>query len=717
MSFSPPASNGGSPITSYTVTATDATDPAHGGQTATGPASPITVTGLTNGDSYTFTVAATNTVGTGPASGASNPVTPATTPGAPSEVGATAGDGQATVSFSPPASNGGSPITGYTVTATDATDPAHGGQTATGPASPITVTGLTNGDSYTFTVAATNTVGTGPASGASNPVTPATTPGAPSEVGATAGDGQATVSFSPPASNGGSPITGYTVTATDATDPAHGGQTATGPASPITVTGLTNGDSYTFTVAATNAVGTGPASGASNPVTPATTPGAPSEVGATAGDGQATVSFSPPASNGGSPITGYTVTATDATDPAHGGQTATGPASPITVTGLTNGDSYTFTVAATNAVGTGPASGASNPVTPATTPGAPSEVGATAGDGQATVSFSPPASNGGSPITGYTVTATDATDPAHGGQTATGPASPITVTGLTNGDSYTFTVAATNAVGTGPVSGASNPVVPQVPAPGRPGAPTAVAGNAAATVTVTAPTSGGTPSSYTVTAADATNPAHGGQTCTVAGAAGSCTVIGLTNGDTYTFTVTAANPGGTSPASPPSNPVIPRPALSILVASLPDGTVGVAYQATLSASGGTGTYTWSVASGSLPPGLTLSGGGTISGTPTTTGTFAFIVSVSDPVTQPLSITILPASAVATAKAPSEASTPAPALVSSAPPPATSSPTLAVTGSDVDRLVTDAWAAILAGGLIVIGSTRRRLRDRPGRGKR
>ena len=229
---------------------------------------------------------------------------------------------------------------------------------------------------------------------------------------------------------------------------------------------------------------------------------------------------------------------------------------------------------------------------------------------------------------------------------------------------------------------------------------------------MTAPTSGGTPSSYTVTAADATNPAHGGQTCTVAGAAGSCTVIGLTNGDTYTFTVTAANPGGTSPASPPSNPVIPRPALSIFVASLPDGTVGVAYQATLSASGGTGTYTWSVASGSLPPGLTLSGGGTISGTPTTTGTFAFIVSVSDPVTQPLSITILPASAVATAKAPSEASTPAPALVSSAPPPATSSPTLAVTGSDVDRLVTDAWAAILAGGLIVIGSTRRRLPTGP-----
>jgi hypothetical protein len=147
-----------------------------GGITGQGAASPITVTGLTNGTAYTFTVTATNSVGTGPPSGPSNQVIPstgtATVPGAPAIGTATAGNAQATVSFSPPASNGGSPITGYTVTSNP------GGITGQGTASPITVTGLTNGTAYTFTVTASNSVGTGPPSGPSNQVTPAMLSGA-----------------------------------------------------------------------------------------------------------------------------------------------------------------------------------------------------------------------------------------------------------------------------------------------------------------------------------------------------------------------------------------------------------------------------------------------------------------------------------------------------------------------------------------------------------
>lgn len=89
-----------------------------------------------------------------------------------------------------------------------------------------------------------------------------------------------------------------------------------------------------------------------------------------------------------------------------------------------------------------------------TVPGAPTSVSANPGNAQATVSFTAPASTGGIAITSYTVTSSP------GGFTASGASSPITVTGLTNGTTYTFTVVATNVVGSGPASSPSNSVVP-----------------------------------------------------------------------------------------------------------------------------------------------------------------------------------------------------------------------------------------------------------------
>jgi uncharacterized repeat protein (TIGR03803 family) len=521
VSFTAPEGKDGNPMTSYTVTSSP------GGIENTGSESPIIVTGLTNGTSYTFTVKATNELGTGAASSASNSVIPHTPPGAPTGVAATAGNGEATVTFTAPASNGGSPITGYTVTSSP------GGIVKTGPVSPITVTGLTNGISYTFTVTATNAVGAGPASIPSNSVMPQGPPGAPTGVVAMAGNGEVTVGFNAPASNGGSPITGYTVTS------IAGGIEKTGTSSPITVTGLTNGTAYTFMVTATNAVGTGPASGPSNSVTPATVPGAPTIGTATGGNAQATVSFTAPASNGGSPITGYTVTSSPA------GIVKTGVASPITVKGLNNGTPYTFTVQAVNAAGTGPASDPSNSVTPAGRPGAPTGVSATEGNGRATVAFEAPDSDGGTQITSYVVISNP------GGIIKKGTASPITVKGLTNGTTYTFTVKARNAERFGPSSAPSNSVTPA----GRPGAPTGVsakAGSRRATVTFEAPASdGGSPiTSYTVISKP------GG--IKRSGIASPITVKGLTNGATYTFTVKARNAEGFGPPSTPSNSVTPH---------------------------------------------------------------------------------------------------------------------------------------------------------------
>lgn len=174
-----------------------------------------------------------------------------TAPGAPTSVSATPVPGGATVTWAPPAYDGGSPVTEYVVTA------APGGATCTvaAPATSCTVTGLTAGTAYTFSVTAKNRYATGPASTASTSVTPPApqAPGSPTDVQGKPGGGTVTVTWKPPASDGGSPILSYTVTAVP------GGATcpAIAPATSCTITGLTPGARYAFVVVALNAAGAG----------------------------------------------------------------------------------------------------------------------------------------------------------------------------------------------------------------------------------------------------------------------------------------------------------------------------------------------------------------------------------------------------------------------------------------------------------------------------
>lgn len=268
-------------------------------------------------------------------------------PGAPTAVAASAGNASASVAWTT-GTAGSSPTTRVefalddTMTVDDST---------TNLTSPYSMMGLTNGRTYTVYVRMVSNDGPGAWSSASAPFTPSapapptpapplSPPGAPRGVSAVPGNASALVSWSPPSDTGTLPIYGYVVRA----EP--GDHTCSTASASCTVTGLTNGKPYTFTVTASNIESSGPASAPSAPVTPRTVPGPPTTVTAVAGIEQAAVTWTAPAEDGGSPVTGYRVTMS----PAVTGCMTDG-ATQCTLTGLTSGQDYAITVVAINAAG------------------------------------------------------------------------------------------------------------------------------------------------------------------------------------------------------------------------------------------------------------------------------------------------------------------------------------------------------------------------------
>lgn len=199
--------------------------------------------------------------------------------------------------------------------------------------------------------------------------------GAPTIGTATPGDQQASVSFLPPTDDGGYPITSYTVLSKPDSITS-----APCPQSPCTITGLSNGKAYRFIVFANNAAGVSLPSAASNELIPAAPPSAPRLLVAS-GNSSATLSFALPANNGAD-ISGFRISVTGSVSKvvnlsykgyasssvSEGGLTANmnrcNSTCEIVISGLSNGESYRFTVAAINRVGTGGASVPSTPITP-----------------------------------------------------------------------------------------------------------------------------------------------------------------------------------------------------------------------------------------------------------------------------------------------------------------------------------------------------------------
>ena len=180
----------------------------------------------------------------------------------------------------------------------------------------------------------------------------------------------------------------------------------------------------------------------------------PTALSARGGNGEALLSWSAPQGTGGAPASGYNVY--EGTAPGHELSTPVNGATPITstgyaVTGLTNGTRYYFEVTALNSAGEGAPTAEASAV-PAAPPGAPVAVFATAGTAQVSLSWAPPTSNGGAPVSSYNVYLST-TAGLQGTKMAQVPGTSYTATGLQAGAPYFFEVTAVNASGEGPPVG------------------------------------------------------------------------------------------------------------------------------------------------------------------------------------------------------------------------------------------------------------------------
>ena len=317
----------------------------------------------------------------------------------------------------------------------------------------VIIGGLTNGVTYTIGVTANNEVGSSqPTTATGIPMSETTVPGPPTNVSVTPLDRGLSVGWRQPLDDGGSPITGFILTVDDGTsttDTRHSRYTSgTG------VGGLTNGQQYTITIQAQNRNGDGPPSApiTAIPMAPGQgVPAPPTGVGVVEGDRELTVTWYFSSNDGGSPITGYTVTADD------GSSTTSGTVGPRTrtyqISRLTNGVEYTIEVTATNSVGSSqPASTRGTPMAPLqeVLPGVPTNVRVVAGDRELTVTWSPPHDDGGSPVTGYVVIHSDGVGEA--AVSIGSGARSYRIGGLASDVRYTVWVRARNRNGDGPTS-------------------------------------------------------------------------------------------------------------------------------------------------------------------------------------------------------------------------------------------------------------------------
>lgn len=511
--------------------------------------SPVVVNGLVNGTTYKFGLRAINAAGAGKASAIVN-VIPAAKPTAPRNLtGVPGASGVVKVSWLPPASDGGIPVTKYTVTSSS------GGKTCVVNALTCNIGGLTNGTPYTFTATATNKVGTGPVSVASGPVVPRTVPSAVRNLKVISfpRPGQAVIAWNAPVSNGGATILGYQVRTSLPNRPAqYGPWSPVNPALTKTLQ-LNRGATYNVQVVAVNAAGQSVVVTIALKQANVPTPVRNLKVDTFPAPGQVRIAWVPPVNTGGSPITGYKIRISAANNTKAWSAWVTIGSPARLFTGLTKGALYGVQVTATNAQGESPIAGVTFRMPTVPTAVSNVKVSNFPTANSATLVWSPPASNGGFVVTGYKARISGPNNSNFGAWSTVGSRT-ITYGSLVKGATYKVQVLAVNAAGEGPATIASfrQPTAPSAPtglrlsgqpAPGK------------ATVTWLPPAStGGSPViKYLVKLAAVSSSSSSTQevtSFTAANSAGvkagpvSVTLSGLVKGKTYKVQVTAVNIAG-----------------------------------------------------------------------------------------------------------------------------------------------------------------------------
>ncbi|MDE0215214.1 MAG: fibronectin type III domain-containing protein, partial [bacterium] len=590
VTWAAPDDDGGAPIIGYTVAyrANAFTCPASNAIGAwtvrTTSTTSITIGSLANNNAYRACVRATNSAGNSGWSGTTN--SPSDRPGQPTGVQIlSTGPDQLTVAWTAPVATGGSAITGYNVqwctASNNACASSWSSASATGASTGIS--GLTGSTSYGVRVQAVSSRGTGRwSSTLFAGTTAATAPGTPTGLAATIDDRQIELRWNVPPANG-APITRYTVEcrlggtaiATGNCGSRNWIAYATAQRNSATISALANGTAYEIRVRATNRAGS--SAWATVSATPAARPRIPANVRAATSGRDIQVTWTAPTS-GGSPITLYTVESCSG-DCGTWRTTSVGgnpPATTTTLTGLASGTTYRVRVRATNAAGESGWSAIDTATTP-TRPGTPTNLQvAVGGPDTLTATWTAPVSPSG--ITGYTVQRCNAAANQDGtwrcsggwGTAGTAATTSHTITGLNGSTAYLVRVQAFNAAGSsGWVTSASGATTDPPTAPETPTGFTATPGNRQIRLSWTAPPARGARiTRYTITCTSGItdgnhrcDQASPNNTYTTSGTA--YTISGLTNGTTYTLTLSAMNVAGPSSttqttAVPATRPGPPR---------------------------------------------------------------------------------------------------------------------------------------------------------------